>query len=554
MSSSNVNNTTSSSSHSLVVGKESIQVIAQKIGNNLSPDIFPSLAADVEYRLREIMQEAIKCMHHSNRTLLTSHDVDFALHLRNLEPIYGFGSGDALKFKKATTHKDLFYIDDKQVDFKNVINAPISKTPRDTSVTAQWLAIEGVQPATPEATLFEALASPSDNKKAEYKDDEISADVKYPVKHALSRELQLYFEKITELTVGRSDSILFKEALLSLATDSGLHPLVPYFTYFISDEVMRNSKSFHLLFALMRLVRSLLRNPHLHIEPYLHQLMPSIMTCLIGKTLSHKLSDNHWELRNYAATLVSSICKRYGHAYHILQPRVTRTLLHTFLDSTKTLAQHYGAIRALADIGPSVVGFVVLPNLEPYLQLIEPEMQVEKQKNETKRYEASRVYGVLLHAVGQCVYKKLKLIPSPLSSPTIVPWKVNSKIMTTMASKRKASMDNIMQQPPLKRVATEGSMGVSSFPVNIQRTAGGYSTGLGGSDVGLSSSMSRQIPTENALGINGRKDDRAKKPSSASTQAWKEVMDAGQSLPLLTECFGESMLTFIPTPLSNIFL
>ena len=35
------------------------------------------------------------------------------------------------------------------------------------------------------------LVSTSDNKKAEYKDDEISADVKYPVKHALSRELQV---------------------------------------------------------------------------------------------------------------------------------------------------------------------------------------------------------------------------------------------------------------------------------------------------------------------------------------------------------------------------
>lgn len=46
---------------------------------------------------------------------------------------------------------------------------------------------------------------------------------------------------------------------------------------------------------------------------------------------------------------------RYGHAYRTLQPRVTKTLLHTFLDSTKTLAQHYGAIRALAAIGPSVV-------------------------------------------------------------------------------------------------------------------------------------------------------------------------------------------------------
>lgn len=50
--------------------------------------------------------------------------------------------------------------------------------------------------------------------------------------------LQLYFDKITELTVRKSDSALFKEALVSLATDSGLHPLVPYFTFFISDEVI----------------------------------------------------------------------------------------------------------------------------------------------------------------------------------------------------------------------------------------------------------------------------------------------------------------------------
>lgn len=49
--------------------------------------------------------------------------------------------------------------------------------------------------------------------------------------------MQLYFDKITELTLSRSDSVLFKEALLSLATDSGLHPLVPYFTCFIADEV-----------------------------------------------------------------------------------------------------------------------------------------------------------------------------------------------------------------------------------------------------------------------------------------------------------------------------
>lgn len=50
--------------------------------------------------------------------------------------------------------------------------------------------------------------------------------------------LQLYYEKITDLTVNKSGSILFKQALVSLATDSGLHPLVPYFTHFVADEVV----------------------------------------------------------------------------------------------------------------------------------------------------------------------------------------------------------------------------------------------------------------------------------------------------------------------------
>lgn len=35
------------------------------------------------------MQEAVKCMRHSKRTVLTSIDVDNALKLRNLEVTYG---------------------------------------------------------------------------------------------------------------------------------------------------------------------------------------------------------------------------------------------------------------------------------------------------------------------------------------------------------------------------------------------------------------------------------------------------------------------------------
>lgn len=36
------------------------------------------------------------------------------------QPVYGFASGGQLRFKRAVGHRDLFYIDDKDVDFKDV--------------------------------------------------------------------------------------------------------------------------------------------------------------------------------------------------------------------------------------------------------------------------------------------------------------------------------------------------------------------------------------------------------------------------------------------------
>lgn len=38
----------------------------------------------------------------------------------------------------------------------------------------------------------------------------------------------------------------------------------------------------------------------------------------------------------------------------------------------------------------------IFPNLVPYMELLEPEMLLESQKNEMKRHEAWRVYGALL--------------------------------------------------------------------------------------------------------------------------------------------------------------
>ncbi|XP_071715749.1 transcription initiation factor TFIID subunit 6-like [Rutidosis leptorrhynchoides] len=544
-----------------IVPKETVEVIAQSIGiNNLSPDAALALAPDVEYRMREIMQEGIKCMHHSKRTTLTTDDIGSALSMRNVEPIYGFASGDPLRFKRALGHKDLFYIDDKDVDFKDVIEAPLPKAPLDTSLFCHWLAIEGVQPAIPENAPLEVIAALPETKKPEQKSDEMPIDIRLPVKHVLSRELQLYFNKITELAVNMPDSVLFKEALMSLATDSGLHPLVPYFTCFIEDEVSRGLNDFQLLFALMRLVWSLLQNPHIHVEPYLHQLMPPVVTCIVAKRLGKRIADNHWELRDFTAKLVATICKRFGHNYSSLQTRLTKTLLKSFLDRKRTLTQHYGAVQGLAALGPHVVRLLLLPNLETYLRFLE-EVLRENQKKEMIRLEAWRVYGALLRATGRSVYDLLKLFPILPSPPANSVLKTNLKVIrTNKTDKRKANEEELEHQPSPKKMITDGPIGSPSDNNTITQDSQDKTV----ANVVESEPESSSAPME--IGDDSIKDTQGKREKGNSIsrhgsktpaylkQVWKDDLNSGQVVISLFELFGEGIMSFIPAPEMSLFL
>ena len=59
--------------------------VAVHVGVKLDPSIAKALAPDLEYRMREVVQEAVKFMRHSKRGKLTCEDVNSALKLRNCE-------------------------------------------------------------------------------------------------------------------------------------------------------------------------------------------------------------------------------------------------------------------------------------------------------------------------------------------------------------------------------------------------------------------------------------------------------------------------------------
>lgn len=318
--------------------------------------------------------------------------------------MYGYATKNPLNFRRVAG-TDLFYVDDKEYDFKEIINAPLPKCPRDITFTAHWLAIEGVQPAIPQNPPVVAQAPPLDQKRTNVTELP-GAVVKNIVKHSLSNELQLYYETITNAVLG-SNQELQDEGLKSLSTDPGVQQLLPYLVQFISDKVVLNLKKLQVLTSLMKAVRALLLNEHIHIEPYLHQLMPPVITCIVGKKLSAKQTEDHWSLRDNAASIISLVCSKFSDSYTNLKPRISKTLLHAFLDTSKPLSTHYGGIVGLSALGPHTVQVLVLPNVSAYMKMLQPELEAGGQRG----FEATKCYNALLTTCGNCLHYTIKNLP-----------------------------------------------------------------------------------------------------------------------------------------------
>lgn len=144
--------------------------------------------------------------------------------------------------------------------------------------------------------------------------------------------------------------------------------------------------------------------------------MPSILTCLLGKSLCTSPQQDHWSLRRLCAELIGIINRQYSSAYHTLQSRLTRTLLHTFLDPQKPRTSHYGAIcgmscmlyililQGITALGPHISQLLLLEpkghsNLKAYWQFyLEPLLvsSNDDAKYSIKRHEAWMLYGALL--------------------------------------------------------------------------------------------------------------------------------------------------------------
>ena len=374
---------------------DSIKTMGESIGiTTLNDDAATRLSEDLEYRLREVIQEAVKFMRHSKRRKLACADIDQALRVKNIEPLYGFDCTEYIPFRHTSGGgKDIYFPDEKEVNLIDIVNSPLPRLPSEISLRAHWLCVEGVQPTIPENPpplsledqKAEALASTlpsvqsSDpishskeirfDKKAKKKDEPETFEwsrLKPLQAHALSLEQQLYYKEITDACVGLTSESRCQEALSSLTTDPGLYQLLPQFTSFITEGVRVNvaQRKLAVLKHLLKMIQALLENASLTLEKFLHELIPAVFTCLLNKQICLRPeAEDHWSLRDLAAKILAKICKKYSNSINNIQSRITRTLSSALNSNTHGLSVHYGALACLTELGQEVTTSLVIPKL-----------------------------------------------------------------------------------------------------------------------------------------------------------------------------------------------
>eukprot|EP00201_Polytomella_parva_P019509 CAMPEP_0175042318 /NCGR_PEP_ID=MMETSP0052_2-20121109/2489_1 /TAXON_ID=51329 ORGANISM="Polytomella parva, Strain SAG 63-3" /NCGR_SAMPLE_ID=MMETSP0052_2 /ASSEMBLY_ACC=CAM_ASM_000194 /LENGTH=764 /DNA_ID=CAMNT_0016305101 /DNA_START=26 /DNA_END=2320 /DNA_ORIENTATION=- len=215
-----------------IIQPESVSHIAHSVEiRTITNEASETIASDVEYRISEIIQDAMKFARHCNRTKLNSRDIESAFRLRNIEPPYGIlgTHQNPIRFLRCSNHPNLYFAQDRPISVLEMLNRPLPRPPLQTSIVSHWLFVEGVQPRTAENPHHTPLPSSVSASTV----PSSSPSVSVPPSHA-SGGLKGHFKGSASL-----DSIVQSSApglkggdsslshLSSLSSPSSIPPLTP---------------------------------------------------------------------------------------------------------------------------------------------------------------------------------------------------------------------------------------------------------------------------------------------------------------------------------------
>ncbi|XP_014446415.1 TAF6-like RNA polymerase II p300/CBP-associated factor-associated factor 65 kDa subunit 6L isoform X2 [Tupaia chinensis] len=337
------------------IPRESVRLMAESTGLELSDEVAALLAEDVCYRLREATQNSSQFMKHTKRRKLTVEDFNRALRWSSVEAVCGYGSQEALPLRPAR-EGELYFPEDREVNLVDLALATnIPKGCAETAVRVHVSYLDGKGNLAPQGSVPSAVSS-------------------------LTDDLLKYYQQVTRAVLGDDPQLM---------------------------KVKSVSHDLEQLHRLLQVARSLVRNPHLCLGPYVRSLVGSVLYCVLEPLAAsiNPLND-HWTLRDGAALLLSHIFWTHGDLVSGLYQQILLSLQKVLADPVRPLCSHYGAVVGLHALGWKAVERVLYPHLSTYWTNLQAVLDDYSVSNAQVKADGHKVYGAILVAVERLLKMK----------------------------------------------------------------------------------------------------------------------------------------------------
>ncbi|CAG9461757.1 unnamed protein product [Pedinophyceae sp. YPF-701] len=389
------------------------------------------LLQDLAQRLRELVQDAQRFQRRSKSPYLTVANVEQAMRMRGVEPVYGVRGERRAKFKRAVgkdgESRDVMLREDPVVPVAEIREAGLpQRVPVDANFTMHWLAVEGIQPAIPEnvplATKEQTAGAGAAARDQAAKRTKVRERIDHlgpvrakatgaagslPFEHSLSAELQVYYDRVMSLigqfrggsnaTTGLTSEIETRDKLLSavcesLTVDPGLQQLLPHLLARLAAETKESDGSDTHLSAILSVMGALCRNATLDLELYVDRPLQCAMIILLGP---HGPSEADrpasWRVRDRAARVIADLIRLPLATPYDMEGRVAGVALRAACAEHAPARAVYGAVALLGALGDRAVLQAV--RASPIVAVVEAQAQAVAGAERGERRAAGDVEG-----------------------------------------------------------------------------------------------------------------------------------------------------------------
>ncbi len=316
-------------------------------------------------------------MYHCSETTLTPETVKLALDARNMSATLGITEHS--RYRRVA---DVHTVTNDVINVKNVIRK-LPKPPLDVTLGVHWLAVRGKMPGVAENVTAEEL------ERAQAEIIETTLPREYdvnPVPEAAGREGfihdgehsldfvirqgavlpelgQMFLDLVAGVLRPNADLSGLPALLTSVSTGAHVGDIVPFIVRAAHVAVADHLDDLGVVTVALRVLGAVMANQRMTLEPYLHDLLPTILTATITETVGPESDDTvtGQDARTLAVELLHDVLHRFGPKYPRMQDQAFAIIGEALNNGSQSA--FYGALLTLHRFG----GNAVVQHLDPII-------------------------------------------------------------------------------------------------------------------------------------------------------------------------------------------